>query len=78
MTSKPEINIINRLENILKELREHIKSPQEKHLILEKRIQERLNKSLETYYSQLTGVFDRLSIYDNEHDLKLIKRLNKE
>ena len=78
MTSKPEINIINRFENILKELREHIKTPQEKHLILEKRIQERLNKSLETYYSQLTGVFDRLSIYDNEHDLKLIKRLNKE
>jgi DNA mismatch repair ATPase MutS len=78
MTSKPEINIVNRLKNILKELREHIKSPQEKHLILEKRIQERLNKSLETYYSQLTGVFDRLSIYDNEHDLKLIKRLNKE
>ena len=77
MILKPETNI-NKIKELLKELRQHIKTPEEKKQILETRIQERLNKSLQTYYSQLTDVFDRLSIYDETHDLKLIKRLNKE
>lgn len=78
MILKQETNIVNTIKNIMKDLRCHIKTKEEKEALLEVRIQERLTKSLETYYNQLTNVFDRLSLYDESHELKLIKRLNKE
>ena len=50
----------------------------DKSKFFEEQVNLRLNKSLIEYYNQLNKAFDKLSCYDDSHDLRLVKRLNKE
>lgn len=62
------------LISIIKELKTYKTSIEDKNTILERRIQERLDQSLKDYYNVLSKAFDKLSEYDETHDLRLIKR----
>ena len=67
---------MNRLITLISELKEY--EGKSKSLILTERIQERLDKSLVEYYNSVTKAFDKLDLYNENYELKLIKKLNKE
>lgn len=64
------------IEKIIAELKRY--ENQDKQKILSIRIQERLDKALQEYYNSVSKAFDKLEIYNNEYEIKLIKKLNKE
>lgn len=55
------------------ELKSYIAS--DKAAILQIRVNERLDKSLKQYYDDLSKTLEKLYIYDNEHENKLITKL---
>lgn len=67
---------MNNIEELIKEL--HSYKCKDKKTLLAIRIEERLNKSLKTYYEELTKTLNSLYRYDDEHEnLKLMKNLNE-
>lgn len=50
----------------------------DKGKIMHKAIQSRLNKSLKEYYDDLNSTLDRLEYYNEQSNLKLMKKINKE
>lgn len=69
--------MVANLKRIIKELKFYYFPDKQKLLSL--RIEERLDKSLKEYYSQLDKTIEKLTLYDEEHDnLTVIKKINKE
>ncbi len=66
----------SRLLRIINELQLH-ENP-DKAKVLQDCIQERLNKSLKEYYNELSKTLINLSLYAENHDIKLMKKINKE
>ena len=67
---------MNRLKILISELKEY--EGKDKSSVLAERIQERLDKSLLEYYHSVTKAFDKLVLYNDSYELKLIKKLNME
>ena len=50
----------------------------DRNQIIREAIQNRLDKSLKEYYDDLNKSLDRLEYYNEQNNLKLIKKINKE
>lgn len=50
----------------------------DRNQIIREAIQSRLDKSLKEYYDDLNKSLDRLEYYNEQNNLKLIKKINKE
>lgn len=69
--------MVANLKKIIEELKKY--SYPNKSQLLALRIEERLDKSLKEYYSQLNKTLEKLTMYDEEHEnLTVIKSINKE
>lgn len=64
------------LRNILEELKKY--NRHDKAVIFKGAVEERLSKSLESYYKQLTDAFTKLDNYGDKHTLSLAAKLQKE
>ena len=64
------------INKILDELKLYI--AKDKQIIFYKAIQDRLDKCLVEYYDSIKKAYDKLDLYSDEHELKLMKRLNKD
>ena len=67
---------MSNIKNIIEDLKQY--EGRSKNEILVQRIQERLDKALQTYYESVSKSFDKLDIYKDNYEIKLIKKLNKE
>lgn len=63
------------LNAIIKELNAYRTSNKDE--IFSVAIEERLNKALVQYYHSLTKACNKLSLYSDKYELKLINKLNK-
>lgn len=50
----------------------------DRNQIIHEAIQSRLDKSLKEYYDDLNKSLDRLEYYNEQNNLKLMKKINKE
>ena len=62
--------MVNNLQEALDDMKVHHRN---KNVLLYNYINDRLNKSLKTYYEELT---DSVSYLNNKDELKIMKRLN--
>lgn len=67
---------MNKIEVIRNELLDMMRI--KKAELYENCIKERLDQSLQLYYDSLTKSLDNLDDYNERHNLRLAKRLNKE
>ena len=65
----------NNIIAIIAELKNY--SNKNKQQILAQSIQERLDQSLKSYYSDLQKAFESIDYYNNTHNLTVVKKLNK-
>lgn len=49
----------------------------DKSKLFELRVKERLNKSLQEYYLTLNNSLDKLYMYSEDNNIKLVKKINK-
>lgn len=64
------------ISKILDELKLYI--AKDKQNIFYKAIQDRLDKCLIEYYNSIRKAYDKLDLYSDKYELKLMKRLNKD
>ena len=63
------------LKNTINDLKQHMHK--DKFALLSSLIDERLDKALVEYYKNLDKSFNKLLVYSDEHNLSLIRKINR-
>jgi len=64
-----------KINYILQELKSYVEPDKKK--IFSAAVEDRLNKGVVQYYNNLSKAYDKLYLYSDNYELKLIKKLNK-